>query len=287
MALLAIMFIYLGLAWAQQPPAVGSGASRESYLDIISKAQNLTLQRDRLQATQILIRASKVEKPGSVAQRQLRQTLTTLAEVLYTEKGQQLFELGQSLAEPKLAVEKFAEALVLEPGNTKIMKNLARAKLRAQECSEALAASDKALEVDPCSPELQLVRLQALQCQGEQETAHAYLLSQTENLRALRPAFELAVLRDLMGQKHWLDVRRKANEYKNLDKDFPEFHWVLFRAGQELKAADIQSGERYLRACQTPALEKIRRRYEIEPSLCLAQREVEKILAPPKLVEKE
>src|SRR4051794_21074861 len=57
---------------AVQPGDEKSGEkSEETYQDLIQKAQNLTLQQDRLQTSQVLIRGIQRENRGSLAYREL------------------------------------------------------------------------------------------------------------------------------------------------------------------------------------------------------------------------
>jgi hypothetical protein len=110
-----------------------SSAGLETYRDLIQKAQNLTLQRDRLQTSQILLRGLQRETKGSVAYRELARALNELTTVFYTEKAQTYFVSGESLmmAHPHDATAPLQEALKLEEGNVAVLRALARAHLMA------------------------------------------------------------------------------------------------------------------------------------------------------------
>src|SRR4051812_12466574 len=93
--------------------ADGSKAQTESYKDLISKARHLTFQRDRLQATQVLVRGLQHEPKNSTAHKELLATLDELSGVFYTDKAQGLFFAaeGLELDKTKDAIEKLNEAL--------------------------------------------------------------------------------------------------------------------------------------------------------------------------------
>ncbi len=247
---------------------------RESYQDLIKKAQNLTLQHDRLQATQILARAIRSEHPGTVAYKQLRKSLSSLAEMFYTEKAQKAFELAESSVEPRAAIDRYNEALGNEPGNTKILRSLARTKIRLGECVDAAKTAEAALETDPFALELLLLHIQTLQCSDDKDGARALLVAQAEALRGLKPGYDMAVIRDLMAQKKWPEARRRAKELESADAGFPEVKYALFRIGQEMKSTELEAGELYVEICQKSA-DRLRKKYELEPSLCLAYKDVE------------
>ena len=138
----------------------------ENHQDLILKAQNLTLQRDRLQTSQILIRGIQRETRGSPAYKDLTKALSDLTTVFYTEKAQSVFSVGEANVEskPKDAVESFQEALRIEDGNVTILKALARVQLSLGDCEKADATLRSAEALDPYSAEVKLLNLQSLAC---------------------------------------------------------------------------------------------------------------------------
>jgi hypothetical protein len=127
----------------------------ESYKDLISKARHLTFQRDRLQASQVLLRGIQRESKNSPAQKELIAALEELSGVFYTEKAQSLFLLADAMEGEKLreAVEKLNEALRLEEGNLSILKALGRVHLRLGECSTASKPISEGMAINPYSSE--------------------------------------------------------------------------------------------------------------------------------------
>src|SRR4051812_15574321 len=97
------------------PSPTPAKSKTESYKDLISKARHLTFQRDRLQATQVLVRGLQHEAKNSAAYKELLSELNELSEVFYTEKAQSIFLAADAMEieKPKDAIEKFNEALRL------------------------------------------------------------------------------------------------------------------------------------------------------------------------------
>jgi tetratricopeptide (TPR) repeat protein len=160
----------------------------ENYKNLIEKARNLTLQRDRLQASQVLQRAIQKEPKTSQAYKEMTRALDELMLLFYTEKGQSLFTQADAAADsnPKAAIDSYQSALRAEDGNVSVLKALSRAHLRLEECDKADTYIKQAEAMNPFSPEVKLLRLQALNCSGmftvlsQQLTANAEELSSVE-----------------------------------------------------------------------------------------------------------
>ncbi|HWU44304.1 MAG TPA: hypothetical protein VN132_12725, partial [Bdellovibrio sp.] len=87
-------------------------AKAETYKDIIEKAYNLSLQKDRQQALNILLSALQKEtRPQNIAE--LRKVLSDVSHVFFSDKAQQLYETGISFRKTDLnqAQTKLTEAL--------------------------------------------------------------------------------------------------------------------------------------------------------------------------------
>ncbi|MES2857468.1 MAG: hypothetical protein V4692_16475, partial [Bdellovibrionota bacterium] len=168
-SLVAVFFCGV-LASAQKPKPTASPApvaakpakEVETFTDIITKAQNLTLQRDRLQASQILLRAIQREPKNSVAYREMMKALEELTAVFYTERAQGAFAAAESIVaiKPKEALDSYAEALRLEETNVAVLKGIARANLVLDECDKAETSLKTAESLIPFSGEIHLLRLQ-------------------------------------------------------------------------------------------------------------------------------
>ena len=158
--------------------------SFENYKDLIQKAQNLALQHDRLQSSQVLIRAIQREQKGSQAHKELMRALEDLTTVFYTEKAQGSFAAGNSLLEtkPRDAIDSYLEALRLEDGNVAVLKALARVHLSEGECDKADGYVRQAEGLNPFSPEVILLRVQELGCAKNSEALDAKLVAAESDL---------------------------------------------------------------------------------------------------------
>lgn len=111
--------LFLSATWVQ---AQTKDKKSETSQDIIEKAQNLILQRDRAQAINILANAIKRESGRSQSVVELKKTLNEIAALFFSDKAQQLYEVGITLKRTDLnqALQKITEALRMEPDNSKI-----------------------------------------------------------------------------------------------------------------------------------------------------------------------
>ena len=115
------------------------GVSTETYKDIIEKAYNLSLQKDRTQATAILLAALKRESKKTTAQKEISNALEQIAKIFLSDKAQQLYELGLSLknTDPQMALGKLQEASRLEPDNLSIEIAMDRISIGSGDCDTA------------------------------------------------------------------------------------------------------------------------------------------------------
>lgn len=247
--------------------------SEENYKDLIQKAQNLTLQQDRLQASQVLIRGIRREARSGFAYRELVRTLGELSTVFYSGKTQDLFATGESLAEakPREAVEHYLEALKLEDRNVSILKALARLQLRLEECDKAEVRVKAAEEVDPFSSEIRLLRLQVMACQKNFDQLAVRLANkdsskETDFEIAEKLARGLLVL-DLFHRKDFKKAKAVIAAWEIQAPDFPEVFYWKWRLAQESEGSDRVSAAKYIQLCQnlTPRKRKI---FSLDVELC-------------------
>lgn len=99
----------------------------ETYKDIIEKAQNLILQKNRSQALDILKNAAQKEQNLNSV-KELKKTAIEIANIFMTEKTHQLYENALSLrfVNPGDAMGRVNEALKIEPNNMMLMTELGR-----------------------------------------------------------------------------------------------------------------------------------------------------------------
>ncbi len=254
-------------------------AHAETYRDLITKAQNLSLQKDRLQATKILARATAKEKGPS--RKELILALKELAEIFYSDKGQQTFELGRSLDDtaPSNAVDRYNEALALEPNNTSILKALARSYVGLNSCDKGLESANQGLAINPFDEELVLLKAQNNVCLNK--TEYSKLVSELSDVMKtnLKLHADFLKAKALYGEGKFPAAEAQFDKTLTLDPKFPESHFYLGLLKQKSGKDATEHFQKYVNLCSDLSGEK-KRKYRPEPKLCAektkAEAEIEK-----------
>ena len=218
----------------------------ETFKDLIEKAQNLTLQQDRLQTSQVLIRGIQKENKNSVAYHELARALESLTSLFYSEKAHALFSSAQSMAQtkPKEAADLYVEALRLEDSNLSLIKGLARAQLNLADCGKADSTTLQAEGVDPYSLEVKLLRLQVLACQKSFASLKALLATESVELEPVQKfARGLEVESALFdaSQSSPADFKKSKSllaAWESKDSEYPELYFWRWKYNQALAADD-------------------------------------------------
>ncbi|MEQ1876761.1 MAG: hypothetical protein ABL958_08945 [Bdellovibrionia bacterium] len=251
---------------------------KETYKDLIAVAQNQSLQKDRLLATQTLVRALKKEK-SLVARRELLSALNDLSEIFYSDKTQQLFELGESLRfdSPQGALERYNEALKLEPGNVSVLKGIGRAQLTLGTCERVIEVTQQALDIHPFSDDLQLLRAQALSCLVRTKDSRGVIEKIDVRKSPLKFYFEIVKVQNLVFEDKFGLAEEEIKKLIDTDPKFPEAYYWMAQVKTRQKTDALEWNQKYVRLCQaiTPAQ---RRKYGPEPRLCSERRNVEQAL---------
>lgn len=250
-------------------PAKAS-TTQESYKDLIQKAQNLTLQHDRLQASQVLIRSIQREQKGSVAHKELMKTLEELTTVFYTERAQSTYVLGESLIEtkPREAIDAYAEALRLEDGNVAALKALARAHLFLSECDKADGYVRSAEGLNPFSPEVILLRVQVLGCSKNSDGLEAKMAAAQTDLEPLMKYARGVEIKDLARRKEYKRAKALLASWETLAPGYPEVLFWKFELSR-LSSAPIErsAAVQYSQACQNMTA-RTRKSFNLDVELC-------------------
>lgn len=259
--------------------AAPTHAKVENYQDIITKAQNLSLQRDRLQATQILIRAAEKEKVGGKAHKSLLASLEQLSTMFYSEKAQREYELAESLlgGKDELAISKYQAAMGLEEGNLTILVGLAAVLIKNADCAKAGGIIETAKTFNPFSQDLRVLQIKNQICL---DTNKPDLAKIKDEATFLEPgSLWLSEARFLLA--YWSGEEERAKiflkEFGHKDAKYPEFYYWKWKVFENMKQERALAGQTYLELCKSLSFEK-RKRYRLEPMLCSRIAEVEKDL---------
>ncbi len=249
---------------------IATPATRETYKDIIHKAQTLTLQQDRLQAAQVLKRAIENESSKKI-ELELRKALHEVTTIFYSEKGQSIFEYGRSLfrASPLEAQEKLSLALKEEPGNITVLVEQARLSLFLGKCEDAEATTVLAQNINPYEEDAALLLSQAKACLQKTEDA-IESLKKTE-----QSVYAFVVYAQSYLQKG--DVAQ-AQSYLNLaklaDAQFPEIYFWDLQIKKKQSRAIEDSVFQYVKLCKT-FVTKDFIKYSKEPRTCQEYKNIE------------
>ncbi|WP_246845201.1 hypothetical protein [Bdellovibrio sp. NC01] len=266
-------------AYAQSKPVSKPVSKSETYKDIIEKAYNLSLQKDRQQALNILMTALQKEtRPQAVAE--LRKALVDVAHVFISDKAQQAYEAGLSLRKTDVvqALAKLNDAARMEPDNIAILTELSRALIAKGDCSGAQDNLVKQIKLFPYDEELKLGSAQALVCQASW-LDYAKLYDSTDVKKSAFQKFWLILeVERYFKTKMTLKAQENLAVLKKLDPKYPEVSYWSWKIAQAAalpgKKVGFEDAQKYVMACKNISANQYRQ-YMIDPMLCRHLPEVE------------
>ncbi|WP_413559241.1 hypothetical protein [Bdellovibrio sp. HCB209] len=264
----------LGAAFLFSSPAFSQSKS-ETYKDIIEKAYNLSLQKDRQQALNILTAAiARESRPA--AQAELKKATVEVAHVFFSDKAQQLYETSISLKKTDLnqAISKLAEAQRIEPDNLTVVMEQARLQIAKGECSNAQEALQKSVKLMSFDEELRLVNAQTQVCAGQWvEYSKNPEVSDSRKSTYQKYWMALEVERQLK-LKNLTKASETAQSLVKLDPKYPEGHYWIWKISLALKKSNLEEAQKYVMTCKNISASQYRQ-YMIDPMLCRRAQEVE------------
>lgn len=263
------VLLFLSSVWATDPVTTA-----------IEKAQSLALKKDRTGAAKVLSQAIDEAAPPLRGRSRLIEAQVGIGKMFFTDKGQKLFESGQSsmYETPEIAMNHYRDSLALEGDNLLLIDNITRIQLAKQDCAAAAQTIQKARALYPYAPEPAVLELRTLICQKNFESFREKMKSIPTLERGQEAFVRYLVAQDLLQQKMWRkasDVLTKVSEDEPL---FPETYYWLSRAGQETGADIEPSAQKYISLCKGLTVRE-RKKYSLEPRLCVNLKEVEDELA--------
>lgn len=262
-----------------QTPTPGRGAAKvlavETYKDIIKKAHNLGLQKDRQQALNILANAVQKEtRPAAI--NELKKTVGELAHIFFSDKAQQLFEAGVSLRKSDLnqAYDRLSEASRMESDNFLIVNELARIMMAKGDCKNAQELVQKHLALIKFDEELKLSLAQSLACQkkwSEYQKIFETILIKKSHQQVFWWALELE--RNL-SMRSMNKAQEALLNLKKSDPKYPEAFYWSWKFDDRLKRANPEDAQKYVMVCKNISAIQYRQ-YMIDPMLCRRLDEVE------------
>lgn len=252
-------------------------ANKETYKDIIDKAYNLSLQKDRSQAVSLLLGTLKKETKKA-GQKELVQALEQISQVFISDKAQQQYELGFSLkwSDPQAALNKLIEASRLEPENASIDMAIVQQQMMLGDCDGAASRSSKYRELANYLETWKLILSQTSLCEGKFEE---YLSSKTNaDLKGPLAIYWLSLeIEYQFKSSQWQKAKEAAGNLTKIDPDFPESYYWHWKLSQATKVRADKEAQRYVSLCKTMKSRQ-QRAYSSEPFLCRRTTEVETFL---------
>ncbi len=251
------------------------GSPSMAELPAITKAQKFFLENNRSQATLTLREAMQKEKQGAPAYRELADALRELSARFLTDRGQKLFELGEtlSLQNPKGAADRYREALSVEDKNAQILLALSVALLAQQKCGDAEKTLADAISENPGFWEAQLLMAPTLLCL-EKGTEFSTQLARMEKMDGI-PKWWVKYFRAryLLSEEQPLAARALLENVRSEEKSFPESYYLLWSSEKESLPPPMLMAQKYVSICKNLST-KMRAQFKYEPNLC---RESEKV----------
>ncbi len=248
----------------------------ETYQDIIAKAQNLALQKDRQQAMNILSNAISKETPKNIANVELKKSLNELATVFFSDKTQQLYEVAITLKRTDLSqsLQKIAEAQRIEPDNILLALEQARLLIAKADCSGAEEITIKQRSINPHFEEMNLVHSQAAYCLSKLPVFAKGAEVIDMKRSALSKFWMILEAEKQIKDKNMLKAAETLNALKKIDPQYPEIDYWLWKIDQLNKKKSPALAEKYVMTCKNISA-YLYRQYMMDPMLCRHKAEME------------
>ncbi len=240
----------------------------ETYNDIIEKAQNLILQKNRSQALDILKNAAQREQNLN-AVKELKKTAIEIANIFMTEKTHQLYENALSLRFTNLsdAMSRVNEALKIEPNNMMLMTELGRLMNAKKDCKAAEANAFAMSELIPFYERVDLSLAQAYQCSanwdGYKKVVSPLNLKKSED----RYAWDVLEFHYALQTNQLLLAQQSLKTLSELYPDYPELPYLRWKMSVARQKPDNDQGQKYLHTCKNITM-SLYRKYISDSTLC-------------------
>lgn len=269
-------------AWMLIVPLLSLASPRtaEGPADLIEKAHNLSLQKERTQAVNILVAAIKREAPNSANAKELKSALQEISSAFLGDKAQQLYELAVSFRKTDLAQmqNRLNEALRVEPDNLLLLNEMARLQIIRGECAGASEALAKHRRWNPYDELTLLTSGQAAVCQGDWP-AYTTLRSQADGKKGPYGVFWLALeVERALKEKAEARAKESLELLRKEDPQYPEIAFWSLKLAKDVSSRS-NFAQKYVMECKNVSAAQFRR-YMMEPLLCRRTAEAETFIKP-------
>lgn len=251
-------------SFAQKTPTY-----RESAKDIIEKAQNLILQRDRQQALTILSGSIRREK-GKAVEAELKQALNGIATAFLSDRAQQAYEASLSLRMTDInqSRERAQEAFVMEPDNLLLVLELARISILKADCGGAEVSVKNWIKEFTDHPQLQLIMAQIEICRKKAsgEISLKQIAINVKSDPELAVFWNIVLLERALLAKDRARIVEMSAVLGKMAADYPDKHYWLWKI-ETKKALKLEMAKKYLMACKNITAAAYRQ-YMMDPMIC-------------------
>lgn len=247
----------------------------EGSTELTEKAYNLTLQKDRTQAVNILVTALRREASSSATAKELKAALQEVSGLFLGDKAQQLYELSLSLRKTDVnqALGKINEALRIEPDNLQLLNESARLQILKGDCSGATENLAKWRKWNPYDEQTLLTSAQAAVCQSDWP-AYTGFRSLAESRKGPLAKYWLALeVEKSLKENSESRAKEALDLLHKEDSSFFEVSYWDFRTLKEL-TPKMAAAQKYLSNCKNISSAQFRR-FLMEPYFCRRTAEAE------------
>lgn len=248
--------------------------TQDSVKELISKSQAWILQGHRSKACQILITALNKDGAKSKGFLEISKALKKCSELFVLEKAQQSYEvaIANYLSDKNQSIEKFKEALGLEPQNSLILKGLLFTLLSQNECVQVKKYYPELQRINPYDNELDNFRFLELICAKNKSEALAIMVKLDPTL--LNQPFWIVNKQRLLR----LDEKNEpSTEIETQYKDYPEIYYVSWVREKKPKQR-IVLADKYKQLCHNPVSFELAYQYS-DPWVCAHMKEIDEFLS--------
>ncbi len=275
--LLFILILSFNLFFAFAAPAIDAVSSA------VEQAQALALKKNRVDACSVLNRAWQDQPAGGKGRLKLAEALKQISRMFFTDKGQKIFEAGQSSMwdTPDMALAQFKDALNLEDHNLQVLNNIARIQMIKLDCEGAVQTLSDARKMNPTDGESAVLELRALSCKPNLEAFR----EKAKSLPALDKWEESFVqylnAGEAIQQKSYKRAFDALFKLTEENSQFPESYLLLAKAATEMNKDSEPFLQKYVSLCKATTVRE-KKKYAFEPRLCAALKEAEDELVKKK-----
>ncbi len=248
----------------------------ESYNDIIEKAQNLILQKDRQQAVNVLLAGLKQEHKNKIATSELKKKLEELGSLFLSDKAQQSYEISLSFKRKDVsqALAKINDALRIEPDNVQILTESARLLMVKGDCNGALDQILKTYKKNIYDEHILLTMGQVQICLGAMDQYFS-IRSQEDPKKVSENSDWIALeLQRTLFEKDKLKAKELFQRLQKKDSKNPQIYYWQWKLSKLEGNEDAALVEKYKLVCNNVSA-RVFRTYQRDPYFCSKQLEME------------